>query len=139
MTMGPRLFVAIAGIYGAIGVSLGAFGAHALRARLAPDRLARLETGVRYLFTALPGLLACAALAHDCAGGGWITASGIGFTFGVLVFTGSLVAYALTGARGWGRVTPFGGALLVVGWLCLVGAAFAAPGSGGGPTLSASC
>lgn len=139
MTMGPRVLVAIAGIYGAIGVGLGAFGAHALRAKLPPERLAQLDTGVRYLFTSLPGLLAAAAFAHDCAGGTLVTIAGVAFSLGVLVFTGSLVALALTGVRRWGAVTPIGGLFLIVGWLSLVAAALAAPGSDGGPGFFGSC
>jgi uncharacterized membrane protein YgdD (TMEM256/DUF423 family) len=129
--MMTRTLVALAGLYGAIGVGLGAFGAHALRAKLSPDRLAHIDTGVRYLFTSLPGILAAAAFVHDCAGGTFVTVAGVAFGLGVLLFTGSLVALAFTGDRRWGAVTPFGGGLLIVGWLAVIGAALMLPGSAG--------
>jgi uncharacterized membrane protein YgdD (TMEM256/DUF423 family) len=137
--MMTRTLVALAGLYGATGVALGAFGAHALKAKLPPERLAQIETGVRYLFTSLPGLLATAAIAHDCAGGALVTVAGLGFTLGVLLFTGSLVALAFTGTRTWGAITPIGGALLIVGWLSLVAAALMLPGSSGDPGFFGSC
>jgi uncharacterized membrane protein YgdD (TMEM256/DUF423 family) len=131
--MMTRTLVALAGLYGAIGVALGAFGAHALRDRLPPERLAHIDTGVRYLFTSLPGILAAAVFVHDCAGGAFVVIAGVAFALGVLLFTGSLVALALTGDRRWGAVTPFGGALLIVGWLAVIGAALMLPaGDAGG-------
>jgi uncharacterized membrane protein YgdD (TMEM256/DUF423 family) len=129
--MMTRTLVALAGLYGAIGVALGAFGAHAFRDRLPPERLAHLDTGVRYLFTSLPGILATAVFVHDCAGGAFVTIAGVAFAFGVLAFTGSLVALAFTGNRRWGAVTPIGGVFLIVGWLAVIGAALMLPGSDG--------
>jgi uncharacterized membrane protein YgdD (TMEM256/DUF423 family) len=64
-----RTLVVLAGVHGLIGVALGAFGAHALKERVSPERLERLETGVRYLVYDLPGLLAIAWLSTDCEGG----------------------------------------------------------------------
>jgi uncharacterized membrane protein YgdD (TMEM256/DUF423 family) len=127
--MMTRTLVALAGLYGAIGVGLGAFGAHAWRDRLPPERLQHLDTGVRYLFTSLPGLLVSAVFVHDCTGGGFVTIAGLSFAVGVLLFTGSLVALAWTGDRRWGAVTPVGGLFLIVGWLAVFGAALMLPGS----------
>ncbi|HEX6844848.1 MAG TPA: DUF423 domain-containing protein [Actinomycetota bacterium] len=128
--MGPRILVAIAGIYGAVGVGLGAFGAHALKDRLPPDRLGHLDTAVRYLFTSIPGLLVTGVLVMECSGGVFAAIAAWSFVVGALVFAGSLVALALTGVRRWGAVTPVGGVLLVVGWLAVAGAALMLPGSG---------
>jgi uncharacterized membrane protein YgdD (TMEM256/DUF423 family) len=125
-----RTLVALAGLFGAIGVALGAFGAHALRDRIPPDRMQHLDTGVRYLFTSLPGILAAAAFQHDGMGGLFVPAAGLAFALGVLLFTGSLVVLALGGSRRWGMVTPVGGLFLIAGWLCVIGAALALPGSG---------
>ena len=130
--MMTRTLVALAGLYGAIGVALGAFGAHALKDRLPPERLAHIDTGVRYLFTSLPGILATAAFVRDRSGGAFVTIAAFAFGFGVLLFTGSLVALAFTGQKRWGAVTPVGGALLIVGWLAVIGAALMLPGSAGG-------
>ena len=103
----------------AVGVALGAFGAHGLRAMVTPERLAVFETGVRYhLFHAL-GILAAAWAAHaapQASGPRW---AGACFALGVLIFSGSLYALVLTGVTTWGAVTPFGGVAFIAGWIAL--------------------
>jgi uncharacterized membrane protein YgdD (TMEM256/DUF423 family) len=117
-----RTFLALGAVSGAISVAAGAFGAHALKARLAPDLLAVFETGARYeMFHAL-GLVAAAWAAGRFAGSapawaGWL------FVLGTILFSGSLYALALTGARWLGAVTPFGGVAFVAGWIALAWAA----------------
>jgi uncharacterized membrane protein YgdD (TMEM256/DUF423 family) len=105
-----------------IAVAAGAFGAHALRARLAPDLLAVFETAARYqMYHAL------ALLALGWAATRWhsrlVIWSGRLFLAGTLVFSGSLYLLALTGTRWLGAITPFGGAALLAGWGCLAVAA----------------
>jgi uncharacterized membrane protein YgdD (TMEM256/DUF423 family) len=113
-----RTFFALGALSAGLGVALGAFGAHALKARLAPDMLAVWETGVRYQLVHALGLLAVAwALARWP--GGAVQASGWLFVAGTLLFSGSLYALALSGVRGLGAVTPLGGAAWIVGWACL--------------------
>lgn len=122
-----RLLLALAGIYGFLGVALGAFGAHGLAARLAAveDGARRLEwwkTGAHYhLIHALA--LALAAWLVSRGGGSAATVAGVCFAGGVLLFSGSLYAMTLTGARGLGAVTPFGGLLFLIGWAAVVVAA----------------
>jgi uncharacterized membrane protein YgdD (TMEM256/DUF423 family) len=114
-----------AGAAAFLGVAFGAFGAHALRARLSPDMLAVFETGVRYHMVHSFALFACAW--------GWArwqrqsyVAAGWAFIGGILIFSGSLYLLALTGARWLGAVTPLGGMAFLAGWLCLIaGAALA--------------
>ena len=118
-----KTLMILAGVYGFVGVGLGAFGAHALRARLPEERLANLELAVRYVFFHIPALLAVAWL-HTLIGGELFEEiAGWSFALGVLVFSGSLVLLALTGERRWGAVTPVGGVLLLIGWGALIGAA----------------
>lgn len=105
-------------LYGLIGVLLGAFGAHAMRDRLSPEMLRVWETAVQYQFWHALALLAVGLLAARLAGA-WLNAAGVTFALGVLIFSGSLYALALTGVRVLGAVTPFGGLLLIAGWLCL--------------------
>jgi uncharacterized membrane protein YgdD (TMEM256/DUF423 family) len=113
-----RTFFALGALLAGLGVALGAFGAHALKARLAPDMLAVWETGVRYQIVHALALLAVAwALARWP--GGAVQASGWLFVAGTLLFSGSLYALALTGVRGLGAVTPLGGAAWIVAWGCL--------------------
>jgi uncharacterized membrane protein YgdD (TMEM256/DUF423 family) len=110
-----------------IGVALGAFGAHALKARLSPDMLTVFETGVRYHFYHALALFAVAWLSksHPDA---WTTFAGGAFTFGILVFSGSLYVLSVSGVRGWGAITPIGGVAFLLGWLALAVAAFRVTG-----------
>jgi uncharacterized membrane protein YgdD (TMEM256/DUF423 family) len=84
-----RTLVVLAGVYGLIGVAFGAFGAHGLKDRVSPERLERLETGVRYLFYGLPGLLAIAWLSTDCEGGLFEVIGGGAFALGILLQGGT--------------------------------------------------
>jgi uncharacterized membrane protein YgdD (TMEM256/DUF423 family) len=81
--------------------------------------LAVFETGVRYqMYHALAILLVAALLART---GGWMVAlAGWLFVAGVVIFSGSLYALALTGVRTFGAITPIGGLALLAGWVCLI-------------------
>ena len=116
-----RLFFTIGCALGFTGVALGAFGAHALKARLAAEQLATFEVGVRYQ---LIHALALLAVAWACTRwpGKAARASGWLFIVGTLLFSGSLYALTLGGVRGLGLVTPIGGVALLLGWLCLLAA-----------------
>jgi len=115
-----RLFFLLGALAAGLGVALGAFGAHALKTRLAPDMLAVYEVGVRYQVTHALALLAVAwALARWPAGSGAIAAAGWLFAAGIVIFSGSLYVLALSGVRGWGAVTPIGGVAWLAGWACL--------------------
>jgi uncharacterized membrane protein YgdD (TMEM256/DUF423 family) len=113
-----RTFLFIAAILGFIGVGLGAFGAHGLRSRLSADMLAVFETGVRYHMFHTLALLALAAIASR-GDSRLLTATGWLFTAGVVVFSGSLYALALSGVTILGAITPLGGLALLAGWACL--------------------
>jgi uncharacterized membrane protein YgdD (TMEM256/DUF423 family) len=117
-----RTFLALAALSGAIAVGAGAFGAHALKARLAPDLLAVFDTGARYhLSHALAmGLAAWASVRFP---GTAATAAGWLFLAGTVLFSGSLYVLALTGLRWLGAVTPLGGVAFIGGWLALAVAA----------------
>jgi uncharacterized membrane protein YgdD (TMEM256/DUF423 family) len=110
-----RLFFAIGAASAGIGVALGAFGAHALKARLAPDLLAVWETGVRYQIYHALGLMAVAWAASRWPGSA-ITGSGWAMVAGTVLFSGSLYLLALSGVRWLGAVTPLGGVAWIVGW-----------------------
>lgn len=114
-----RLFFSLGSASAFLAVAAGAFGAHALRSRLPADLLAVFETAARYqMFHAL-GLIAAAWAVARWPGtlpqwAGWL------FVGGTLLFSGSLYALALTGARWLGAITPLGGAAFLAGWICLV-------------------
>ena len=105
-----------------VAVAAGAFGAHALRTRVAPDLLAVFETAARYQMYHALGLLGVAWIASRAPGNlalwaGWL------FVAGTILFSGSLYALALSGIRGLGAITPLGGLAFMGGWLCLALAA----------------
>ena len=102
----------------ALGVLLGAFGAHGLQKRVTPDMLAVYETGVRYHLVHALGLLAV-AWATSRWPNGWTGAAGWLFVAGILIFSGSLYLLAVTGTRWLGAITPIGGLCLTAGWIAL--------------------
>lgn len=116
---GGGLWLVLGGLYGLLGVVLGAFGAHALRGRLDEAMLAVFRTGVDYQFWHALALLAVGLLAGRAAAG-WLQAAGIAFALGVLMFSGSLYLLALAGTRGIGFITPLGGVAFIIGWACLI-------------------
>jgi uncharacterized membrane protein YgdD (TMEM256/DUF423 family) len=121
-----RLFVALGALSGFIAVGTGAFGAHALKARLAPDLLAVFETASRYQMYHALALVAAGWVAARWPGAlaqwaGWL------FVAGTIVFSGSLYTLALTGLRWLGAITPLGGLCFLAGWFCLALAAARAP------------
>jgi uncharacterized membrane protein YgdD (TMEM256/DUF423 family) len=117
-----RQFLVLGAISGFIGVAAGAFGAHALKARLTPEMLGIFEVGVRYQMYHALALIACAWAVKKWPGA-LVTASGWLFVAGTIVFSGTLYVLALTGARWLGAITPLGGLALLAGWLCLALAA----------------
>lgn len=113
-----RLFVVLGAVMAAIGVAAGAFGAHGLRERLAPEMLGVFEVGVRYHLIHALALLAVAWATTRWPGTGPIAAGWL-FLGGILLFSGSLYGLSLSGVRGLGAITPFGGVAFIVGWLVL--------------------
>jgi uncharacterized membrane protein YgdD (TMEM256/DUF423 family) len=116
--MSARFAGAFGALSGVVAVALGAFAAHALRARLEPAMLEVFETAARYQLVHAVALLAVAALL--ARGGSRAFSAGAAlFAAGTVLFAGSLYALALTGVRAWGAVTPLGGACLIAGWLAI--------------------
>jgi uncharacterized membrane protein YgdD (TMEM256/DUF423 family) len=117
-----RTFWMLGCAFAFVAVAAGAFGAHALRARLEPDMLAVWETGARYQMYHALALLAVAMAAGRWPGGGW-TVAGWLFTAGIVVFSGSLYVLAFSGVRWLGAITPLGGLCFLGGWIALALAA----------------
>ncbi len=114
-----RLFILLAALSGGIGVALGAFGAHGLRARLATQDLETFKTSVSYqMYHALALLGVGIALTH-WTNSGFLGIAGWLFVAGTLLFSGSLYALTLSGIRWLGAITPFGGLAFIAGWVCL--------------------
>jgi uncharacterized membrane protein YgdD (TMEM256/DUF423 family) len=111
-----RVFIVCGALSAFVAVAAGAFGAHALRSRLGPELLAVFETAARYqMYHAL------ALIAVAWATSRWsmpqLRAAGWLFVAGTILFSGSLYLLSLTGVRGLGAVTPFGGLCFLAGWL----------------------
>lgn len=117
----------ISGVFGAafafLAVALGAFGAHGLEGRVSPNDLAIFETGARYQMYHALALLLLALLSPGLPEK-LVRISGLAFILGILLFSGSLYLLVLTGVRGLGAVTPFGGVSFLVGWGTLAWAFF---------------
>src|SRR4029453_4907762 len=109
--MSARLTLAIASLAMFLAVALGAFGAHALKARLTPDMTATWDTAVQYHAWHALALFGVGLLMVP-----WAERAALGlaawlFLAGIVLFSGSLYALALSGVRGLGAVTPIGGIL----------------------------
>jgi uncharacterized membrane protein YgdD (TMEM256/DUF423 family) len=116
------MFLAAGALAAFLAVALGAFGAHALRARLPEDLLAIYRTGVEYHFWHALGLLALGLAAPLLPGSTLLKWSGWLMISGMTLFSGSLYALALSGVRALGMLTPLGGLCLLASWLLLAAA-----------------
>ncbi len=112
----PRLLCLLGAVFGLLGVALGAFGAHGLKAVLADEMLETFETGARYQMYHALALITVGWIGRT-ARGSWVSWAGWSFVAGILLFSGSLYVLALTGIRSLGAVTPVGGLAFIVGWV----------------------
>ena len=122
--MTSRLAVFLAAVLSFVAVAAGAFGAHALKARLAPDLLDVYQTAVQYHFWHALGLLAVSILLLHKPDKTLLKAAAWLLLAGIVFFSGSLYAIALTGVRGFGYATPVGGISFLAAWATLAWAAW---------------
>lgn len=122
-----RLFLTLGSISAALAVVLGAFGAHALRARLSPEMLAVYHTGSQYHFYHALGLILVGVIALHLPALGFLRAAGWLMLAGTVLFSGSLYLLAVTGDRWLGAVTPLGGLAFIAAWILLAMAVFKSP------------
>ena len=122
--MTHRGWIITGGIMGALGVALGAFGAHGLSATLeASGRAGTFDTATQYHLVHALALVLAGVLAERLPGR-WTRLAGWLFLVGVALFSGSLYVLAIFDVGFMGAVAPFGGAALIGGWLCLARAAW---------------
>lgn len=115
-----KIILSIASISGALAVGLGAFGAHALKAKLqSTDRLSTYQTAVQYHFYHTFALLAIGILMYKLDSN-WLNYSAYMMMAGILFFSGSLYALCLSNVRWLGAITPIGGLFFILGWLFLL-------------------
>ena len=118
-----RFFFTTGSIFGFLGVALGAFAAHGLKAYMDANLLVTFETGVRYQMSHTFALLVV-ALAYAKWPRKGLIASGWLFIAGIFLFSGSLYVLSLSGMRSFGMITPLGGIAFLAGWLCLAWSVF---------------
>jgi uncharacterized membrane protein YgdD (TMEM256/DUF423 family) len=111
---------AIAAIFLALAVGLGAFGAHGLRSRLDPEMMDIYKTAVLYHFLHALGMLIVSVLPKT----GTFSEAGADIICwlllaGILIFSGSLYLLAVTGTRMLGAITPIGGVAFIAAWVLL--------------------
>ncbi len=124
--MSPIFWLRVGALLGALGVTLGAFGAHGLKEKLSPYSLDIYQTAVTYQMYHVPALLAVGLLAAVGRGGLALNLAGGSFLLGILIFSGTLYALSVTGIKWLGAITPIGGLFLILGWVALAVAASSA-------------
>ncbi|OKP02117.1 DUF423 domain-containing protein [Xenorhabdus eapokensis] len=120
--MSSRAMLIFVGISGFFYVALGAMGAHMLAPILTPRQMEWIHTGLQYqgLHTLAMMALAILLMRQPVAPFGW---SGIFFTAGIVLFSGSLYCLAFLPLKFLVYLTPIGGFSFLIGWLCvLIGA-----------------
>ena len=120
MTTSAKLFLAAGGFAALAAVALGAFGAHALKTRVSAETLAVWHTGVEYHIYHSFGLLAVGVVAAQLPESMLLKWSGWLMLAGIVLFSGSLYALALSGERWLGAITPVGGTAFLAAWALFV-------------------
>ncbi|MDD5393972.1 MAG: DUF423 domain-containing protein [Thiothrix sp.] len=116
--MQKSVFLSIGAVLGMLAVMLGAFGAHGLERLVDAPMLQRFHTGVEYQFYHALALLLVGLLQMQFSHR-FLNYAGFAFIIGVLLFSGSLYLYVLTGISKIAIITPFGGTAFIAGWLLL--------------------
>ena len=127
MPRNAKFLLVSGGIATLAAVVLGAFGAHGLRTRLSPELLSVYKTGIEYHFYHALALVILGVLALQAPGLPLLRFAGLAFIAGIVLFSGSLYALALTGVHGLGALTPIGGLVFILGWALLIIAVLRAP------------
>lgn len=115
-----RFAILCGALGGLLAVAAGAFGAHGLRAQLEPAALALWATAAEYQMYHSLALLALGVATPGAQARRWWQRAALCFAAGIVLFSGSLYALALSGVHGLGMITPVGGVLLLLGWAAVV-------------------
>ncbi|SDC02401.1 Uncharacterized membrane protein YgdD, TMEM256/DUF423 family [Terribacillus halophilus] len=113
-----KALLIIAAISGFLTVGLGAFGAHGLEGRLTEKAIATWEKAVLYQMFHTLALIGIALLLQKIQAGSLMTAGGF-FIAGILLFSGTLYIYAVSGITVFALITPVGGVAFLIGWALL--------------------
>lgn len=114
-----KFFLQAGSILGALGVVLGAFGAHAFKPMLTEsNQLGNYETAVKYQFVHALGLILIGILTKEFSAKTTLY-SGYCMLAGTIIFSGALYIICFTGIKAFGAVAPIGGTLMIIGWALL--------------------
>ena len=116
MSRSARLFLVLGCIAALLAVAFGAFGAHGLKAHIAPEMMPVYKTGVEYHFYHALGLILVGVTAFRLPGSACLRAAGWAMLAGIVLFSGSLYLLALSGSGWLGAITPFGGLAFLIAW-----------------------
>ena len=112
-----KLFLILGSINAAAVVSMGAFGAHSLKAKIPEDMLSVFQTAVQYHFYHALGLLIVGLLSMYLKPDRYIVIAGWMMFIGIVLFSGSLYVLSISGIRWLGIITPFGGIAFILSWI----------------------
>ncbi len=113
-----KLFLLLGIVNGFLAVALGAFGAHGLEGKISEKALATWEKAVNYQMFHTMALLIVGVLMGRITGGN-VATSGWFFFVGILLFSGSLYIYSISGIKTFAMITPLGGVSFLIGWVIL--------------------
>ncbi len=117
--MKVKMILVTGGILAFLGVAMGAIGSHLLKSRISPELLVIYETGNRYHTIHSLGIL-LASLFYMFFHRKEYKYSSYLFILGIFFFSCSLYLLAITGDKFYGRITPIGGFLFLIGWISLI-------------------
>ncbi|PJZ70968.1 hypothetical protein CH373_00035 [Leptospira perolatii] len=113
----------LAGIFGFLGVAIGAFGAHGLKSVISPELMSVFETGTKYhLLHAI--VMFVIAISDKYRESFWIRLGFWLISTGIIFFSGSLYILSITGVKILGAITPIGGLCFLAGWISISVVAF---------------
>lgn len=118
MSEKKNTFIFLAAIFGFVAVAIGAFGAHGLEAHLSSDNMQRYQTAVQYHFYHTLALFLVGVLLQHWHSK-WLDWSAYAFTLGIILFSGSLYIYSISGIKAFAMITPIGGLCFLIAWTCL--------------------
>lgn len=108
-------WITVGGIFGFLGVAIGAFGAHSLKQYLTPETTETFRTGVQYHLIHAVVILVIGFFNNQK-----YNLSGLLFSTGIILFSFSLYIYSITGNTSFAIITPFGGVCFLIGWLMII-------------------
>ncbi|MBM4315854.1 MAG: DUF423 domain-containing protein [Deltaproteobacteria bacterium] len=114
-----KCFLIVGSVFGFLSVALGAFGAHALKQKFNDYQMGVFQTGVQYQFFHTLALFLVGVLFLKSPEVSLLKYAGYAFTFGIVIFSGSLYLLAATQVKVLGAITPIGGVSFLIGWAIL--------------------